>query len=291
MKGVIPYLVCESADAAVACYQRALGARMVGDFTRDEAGRVMNVSLEINGGVLMLMDQMAGNLPGGAGLQEGATLQLVVGDGKGWWARALAAGFTETMPYGLQFWGDYYGRLRDPFGLDWAILEPGAEAMARSEAARQPEELHTLTLERDIAAPRVAVWRCWTEPELLRQWFCPKPWTVPSADFDLRPGGRMNTVMEGPSGERIENKGIWLEIAPIHRLVFTDAFTEAYVPAAEPFLTAVVTLQETAEGNTRLTWSARHASAEAMAKHRAMGWEAGWNAAVDQLAALAKTLE
>jgi uncharacterized protein YndB with AHSA1/START domain len=46
--------------------------------------------------------------------------------------------------------------------------------------------------------------------------------------------------MAGPNGERMENKGIWLEIDPLCRLVFTDAFTEGFVPAAEPFMTGVV---------------------------------------------------
>ncbi len=290
MKGVIPYLDFESADAALAFYQRAFGALLVGEVTRDQAGQVMNVSLEINGGVMMLMDQMEGAGDPPEGQYRGVTMQLVVRDGQGWWDRALAAGCTVTKPFATQFWGDRYGRLRDPFGLDWAIDEPGAEAIARSEATQAPEAPHTLTLEREIAAPRFAVWRCWTQPELLRQWFCPKPWSVPTADFDLRAGGRMNTVMEGPNGERVENHGIWLEVEPTHRLVFTDAFTEGYVPAPEPFITAVVTLDDTQDGHTRMTWSARHASAEATAKHREMGWEHGWNAAVDQLDALATTL-
>jgi uncharacterized protein YndB with AHSA1/START domain len=71
----------------------------------------------------------------------------------------------------------------------------------------QPEGEHTLTLVRTLAAPRSVVWRCWTETDLLKQWFCPKPWTVPEADFDLRVGGRMNTVMAGPNGERFEGLG------------------------------------------------------------------------------------
>ncbi|MCW5965511.1 MAG: SRPBCC domain-containing protein [Bryobacterales bacterium] len=291
MKGVIPYLVLEDASAAIECYTRAFGARMVGEVTRDQAGRIMNVALEINGGVMMLMDHTPGSGYPPAASNQGNTLQLVVRDGQAWWDRAVAAGCTVTMPFAKQFWGDFYGRLQDPFGLDWAIDAPSLDAIAKAEAASQPEAPHTLKLERVIAAQRVSVWRCWTDAELLRQWFCPKPWSVSAADFDLKPGGRMNTVMEGPNGERIENQGIWLEIEPMRRLVFTDAFTEGYVPAAEPFITAVVTLDDTEDGHTRMTWSARHSNAEATAKHREMGWEQGWNAAVDQLDAIAQTIE
>lgn len=153
-----------------------------------------------------------------------------------------------------------------------------------------PPAEHVLTLVRTLTAPLAAVWRCWTEPELLQQWFCPQPWTVPEADFDLRPGGRMNTVMAGPNGERVENQGIWLEIEPMRRLVFTDAFTEGFMPAPQPFMTGVVELADAPGGGTRFTWSARHANAQTLEQHRAMGWEPGWNAATDQLDALARTL-
>lgn len=154
----------------------------------------------------------------------------------------------------------------------------------------QPEGEHTLTLVRTLAAPRSVVWRCWTETDLLKQWFCPKPWTVPEADFDLRVGGRMNTVMAGPNGERFEGLGMWLAIEPMHKLVFTDAYTEGFVPTPQPFMTGVVQLADAPTSHTHMTWSARHATAEAKAKHLEMGWEAGWNAATDQLEALAQTL-
>lgn len=290
MKGVIPYLGLEDADAAIAFYRRAFGAKALGESVRDDAGRIMNVGLEINGGMLMLMHHMPEfNEPPAKG-SHNQTLQLVVSDGQGWWDRAVAAGCTVTMPFERQFWGDRYGRLTDPFDMHWAINEPSVAAQAQIDAEQGLQGEHVLKLERTLAAPRAAVWRCWTEPELLMQWFCPKPWTVPEADFDLRVGGRMNTVMAGPSGERMANKGVWLEVEPMRRLVFTDAFTEGFVPAPEPFVTSVVELADAANGHTHLTWSARHASAEATAKHLEMGWEMGWNAGADQLDALAQTL-
>jgi uncharacterized protein YndB with AHSA1/START domain/uncharacterized glyoxalase superfamily protein PhnB len=283
MKGVIPYLGLGDADAAIAFYERAFGARVVGQAVRNEAGQIMNVGLEINGGVLMLMHDRPE-------LSPNLTLQLVVRDGPGWWDRAVAAGCTVTMPFDRQFWGDRYGRLADPFGLHWAINEPGASAQAAVDSQRWPEGEHTLTLKRTLAAPRSALWRCWTEPELLKQWFCPKPWNLQEAHLDLRVGGRMNTVMAGPNGERAEGKGCWLEIEPMRRLVFSDAFSEGFVPAPEPFMTGVVVLEDAPDAQTHLTWSARHANEQAAARHREMGWEAGWSAAAQQLEALAQTL-
>ncbi len=148
---------------------------------------------------------------------------------------------------------------------------------------------HTLSIERVIGAPRASVWRCWTEPQLLAEWFCPKPWRVADVDLDPRAGGRMNLTMAGPDGERIENVGSFLEVVPERRLVFTDAFAEGFRPRPEPFMTGVVELAEEGEG-TRMIWSARHATAEARERHLAMGFEAGWNAAADQLDALARRL-
>mgnify|MGYP000082530219 CR=1 FL=1 len=148
----------------------------------------------------------------------------------------------------------------------------------------------TLEITRVIAAPRSVVWRCWTDPDLLKQWFCPKPWTVPEADFDLRPGGRMNTVMAGPNGERFENIWIFLEIDEGRHLTFTDAYSEDFVPRESSFMTGYVELSDTADGGTRLVWGARHATEADRDKHLEMGFEEGWKAASAQLADLARAM-
>ena len=152
-----------------------------------------------------------------------------------------------------------------------------------------PDE-RTLVVDRVLDAPRAAVWRCWTEAALLKQWYCPKPWHVPEADLDVRPGGRFNTVMAGPDGERVDNAGCFLEVVPGERLIFTDAFTEGYIPAPSHFMTGFVVLEDAPGGRTRQRWGARHATGESLVQHRDMGFEQGWNAAADQLESLAKTL-
>ncbi len=83
---------------------------------------------------------------------------------------------------------------------------------------------HDLQIDRTFKAPRKAIWRCWTETDLLKQWFCPKPWGVEHAEFDLKPGGKSMVIMKGPNGERFENPGCWLEVVPMERLVFTEIF-------------------------------------------------------------------
>ena len=67
------------------------------------------------------------------------------------------------------------------------------------------------------------------EPELLKQWFCPKPWRAEVAKMDLRPGGSSLIVMRSPEGQEFPNRGVYLEVVPNERLVFTDAFTEAVI--------------------------------------------------------------
>jgi uncharacterized protein YndB with AHSA1/START domain len=148
-----------------------------------------------------------------------------------------------------------------------------------------------LSITCQIGAPRAVVWRCWTEAALLKQWYCPKPWRVTEADLDLRPGGRMNTVFEGPDGERHDNKGAFLEIIPAERLVFTDAFAEDFMPKdGAPFMSGFVQLTDRPGGGTTMLWGARHWTAEDRAKHEAMGFHEGWSAAAMQLDELARKI-
>ncbi|WP_033405544.1 SRPBCC family protein [Kiloniella laminariae] len=149
---------------------------------------------------------------------------------------------------------------------------------------------YTLSITRIIDAPRSLVWSCWTEAERLKQWYCPKPWSVPEADLDARPGGRMNIVMAGPDGERIETVGSFLEVVPQQRLVFSDSHSEGFMPRPDSFMTGVVELSDEGTNRTRMIWSARHASAESKQQHLEMGFESGWNKAADQLNELTQSL-
>ena len=146
-----------------------------------------------------------------------------------------------------------------------------------------------LSLTRLIDAPVVAVWRCWTEPDLIRQWFTPRPWTTPVVEVDVRPGGTSHMIFRGPDGEEFPNRGVYLEVVPQQRLVFTDAYIEAWVPSAKPFMTAIATFSPEA-GKTRYTARVLHWSAEDSAQHEKMGFHAGWSKAADQLEAVARGL-
>ena len=147
-----------------------------------------------------------------------------------------------------------------------------------------------LVLTRVIDAPADKLYRCWTTPELLPKWFCPPPWGVSHAEMDVRAGGSSLVVMRGPNGEQVDNRGVYLEVVPNQRLVFTDAFTEAWIPSAKPFMTGVLTFEDLGDGTTRYTAVVRHWSEEDLKMHEQMGFQEGWGIAADQMAALAKTL-
>jgi uncharacterized protein YndB with AHSA1/START domain len=152
-----------------------------------------------------------------------------------------------------------------------------------------------LVLDRLLAAPPALVWRCWTEPALICQWFCPKPWSVTEAVVDLRAGGRFFTLMNGPDGEVIPNEGAFLEVVPTNKLVFTDMFGEDFAPmdkvASGAGLSFAAILTFAPEGTgTRYRAVARHPSQAVAQTHADMGFHVGWGIAADQLEALAATL-
>lgn len=143
-----------------------------------------------------------------------------------------------------------------------------------------------LVLTRVINAPREKVYQAWTQPELLKQWFTPRPWTTPIVETDVRPGGASLFVMRGPDGNEFPNRGVYLEVVPNERLVFTDAYTEAWEPAEKPFMTVVLTFEDAGAGQTKYTARARHWTVADREAHEKMGFHPGWNKATDQLAEL-----
>ncbi len=147
-----------------------------------------------------------------------------------------------------------------------------------------------LVLKRTLKAPRAAVFRCWTEPELIVQWFTPRPWTTPRAVVDPRPGGTNEITMADPDGKEYPNKGVYLAVEKDRRIVFTDAFTEAWVPSEKPFFVGEILLEDAPGGGTLYTAIARHWTVEDCKSHDEMGFHTGWGQAADQLDAVAQTL-
>ena len=139
-----------------------------------------------------------------------------------------------------------------------------------------------LVLERNVDVPVDLVWKAWTTPEHLREWFVPKPWTITACDLDLRPGGAFNFVMRSPDGQEYPNKGCYLEVTPLERLIMTGTLQAGYRPSANPFFTAVLELARNATG-TRCKAIAIHGDAAARKKHEEMGFHDGWGTVLTQL--------
>lgn len=147
----------------------------------------------------------------------------------------------------------------------------------------------TLTLTRLIDASPEQVFRCWSEPELIKQWFAPRPWTTPKVDTDFRPGGSSMVTMADEAGAEYPNPGQYLEIVRNRKIVFTDAYVGDWVPSEKPFFTAVLTF-ENEGGKTRYTARALHWTVEDKEAHEKMGFQEGWGLCAAQLEELAKTL-
>jgi uncharacterized protein YndB with AHSA1/START domain len=146
-----------------------------------------------------------------------------------------------------------------------------------------------LSVERRIDAPPGEVWRIMTDR--ITEWWCPRPWTTTIADLDWRPGGAFHLVMRGPQGEadcQGEDSvgGVLLEFVPGRRFVFTDAFSAGWIPQ-KPFMVGCFEIEPDGNG-TIYRASARHWDKEAMEEHKRMGFDEGWGAVADQLAALAE---
>ena len=134
-----------------------------------------------------------------------------------------------------------------------------------------------LSFTRTLAAPRQLIWECWTDPRHIPHFFVPAPHKVTAVDIDVE-------------GNVMDNRGVYLEVVPGEKLVFTDAYTEGWKPAPEPFMTAILLLADAPEGGTTYTAIARHRTPETRKSHEDMGFYDGWGTVVTQLEAYARGL-
>lgn len=147
-----------------------------------------------------------------------------------------------------------------------------------------------LTLQRIIHAPRHTVWRAWTDPALLEQWWTPAPTLTRVEQLNVRPGGGFVTRMSDDGREFVPHTdSVFLVVEEEHRLVFTNAVDSAWRPASpSPVpMTAEIVLGEHPDG-TDYNVTVRHGDPAHRARHEELGFFDGWGSVTAALAALAE---
>jgi len=147
-----------------------------------------------------------------------------------------------------------------------------------------------LKLERTIDAPRALIWKVWTDPEHLKKWWAPAPWTTTECEIDLRPGGIFRAVMRSPEGRDFPYVGCYLELIENEKIVMTNALEPGYSPALDPFFTAILTLNEQA-GKTNYSALVLHRDEAGRKKYEDMDFHFGWNKVLDQLVEVVSQLK
>ena len=112
---------------------------------------------------------------------------------------------------------------------------------------------------------------------------------MPVVELDVRVGGARLVVLRAPDGTEYPNRGVYLAVVPGERLVFTDAYSEAWTPSPKPFMTVILTFAAE-DGGTRYAIRVRHWTAADREAHENMGFHQGWGRCADQLARLAEAL-
>ena len=119
-----PHIVVRDAKSAIEFYTKAFGAEEISRMPGPGGQWIMHAELKIGDSRLMLADEMPGNCGSRSPQALGGTpvtIHLYVKDADAVVDRAVKAGATITMPVTDAFWGDRYGRLRDPFGHEWGV--------------------------------------------------------------------------------------------------------------------------------------------------------------------------
>ena len=154
-------------------------------------------------------------------------------------------------------------------------------------------ETERMTVTRVFDAPRELVWKAWTEPEYVMQWWGPKGFTSPVCQMDFRVGGKSLCCMKSPDGQEFWNGIEYHEIIPYEKIVSSMYFADAKGNKVEPDAYGIeheaiegvydVTLfEDLGNGKTKLT----HIGNEPMESAKNSGQLEGWNQILDKISDL-----
>ena len=127
-----------------------------------------------------------------------------------------------------------------------------------------------LTVSRVIDAPRVLVFKAWTDPEQIARWWGPKGFTTIDYDMDIRPGGAYRLRMRSPEGTDHRKRGVYREVREPERIVFTFAWEEPDGRLGHELLVTVTF--EAVGAKTRLTLHQAIFDSTANCESHVAGW-------------------
>jgi uncharacterized protein YndB with AHSA1/START domain len=139
----------------------------------------------------------------------------------------------------------------------------------------------TVEIVRVFDAPRALVWQAWTDPAMMAQWFGPRHFTSSVPEYDVRAGGKLRIVMHGPDGNDYPMKGVFIEVTPPERLVFSNIAIDKdgnHLLEGE----TTVTFAEHG-GKTTMSLKSHAVGRVPTAPQMLAGMEAGWTQSIDKL--------
>lgn len=149
---------------------------------------------------------------------------------------------------------------------------------------RSPDPDLDLTISRLIKAPRSVIWNAWTDPARFEQWWVPAPARCKVVEMDISPGGALVTRISedgGPFTPHLD--ACFLSVDDHRRIVFTNSLVAGWRPAENPFMTAIITLNDHPDG-TDYAAHVMHRSKADRNMHEEMGFHDGWGTVIGQLA-------
>jgi uncharacterized protein YndB with AHSA1/START domain len=138
-----------------------------------------------------------------------------------------------------------------------------------------------VVITRIVSAPPVVVFKMWTDPKHLAQWFGPRRFTIPACEIDARPGGNLRIVMRGPDGNEYPMKGVFQQVVPPRLLTFTNIAVDAQGNHLLEGFTKVTF--EDLSGKTRMTLETSATGLVDFAPQMLQGMEAGWTQSFEKL--------
>lgn len=151
--------------------------------------------------------------------------------------------------------------------------------MSHVEAIATRPSLH---LQRVFDAPRALVWKAWTTPETVVLWLGPVEWPAVSVSQDLRVGGEWRACLRSPeTGEDLWQGGVYREIVPPERLVFTFKWDESHEDGPPVDTLVTVEFAELPGGRTRMDFTHEGLKSE----QSLVGHRHGWTSTFERLVA------